>query len=202
MLCRSRKLAQMAAYFLSRANGGPMEHVKLMKLMYMADREAINRFGFSISEDEYWSMKLGPVLSQTLDLMSGYIDGKAQDEWDEWISAKEGHCVSLQEEKKKSDLDEFARAEIAVMDDVFNEFGNCSRWDLINYTHDNYKEWADPGDGRLPITLWDILEALGKPEGEIAAIVRKRERENRLRFAPLPSPPPFVEKTAPDVVHA
>jgi hypothetical protein len=38
----------MAAYFLNRA-GGSMEHVKLMKLMYLADRECMNQYWFPIS---------------------------------------------------------------------------------------------------------------------------------------------------------
>ena len=43
-----RKVAQIAAYFLHR-RGGCMSHLKLMKLMYLADREAFNRFGRSIT---------------------------------------------------------------------------------------------------------------------------------------------------------
>ena len=43
-----RKAAQVAAWFLRRS-GRRMAHLKLMKLMYLADREALNEFGFPIT---------------------------------------------------------------------------------------------------------------------------------------------------------
>jgi uncharacterized phage-associated protein len=89
----------MAAYFLFRAGGGPMEHVKLMKLMYLADREAMDLYWFPISDDEYYSMKMGPVLSLALNLMSGNEDPESQGVWGEWVSAKENYRVSLQRER-------------------------------------------------------------------------------------------------------
>jgi len=164
-----RKLAQMAAYFLHRNGGAPMEHVKLMKLMYLADREAMNIYGFPISNDEYYSMRMGPVLSLTLDLMGGNEGVEAQREWGEWVSDKENYQVSLQKkEMTESDLDELADEEISVLRKIFDSFCDWTMNRLIDYTH-TLKEWIDPGSGRLPITLRSIFEALEKPAAEIEA---------------------------------
>jgi uncharacterized phage-associated protein len=161
-LTNVRKLAQMAAYFLNRA-GGSMEHVKLMKLMYLADRECMNRYWFSISDDDYYSMRAGPVLSLTLDLMSDNEGAEAQGEWCEWVSIKQENHVSLQKKDlSETDIDELADEEIEVLKQVADRFGGWPLWDLVGYTH-KLKEWKDPGNGREQITIRSIFEALGKP---------------------------------------
>jgi uncharacterized phage-associated protein len=177
----------MAAYFLYRTDGGQMEHVKLMNLMYLADRKAIDLFGFSISNDEYWAMKMGPVLATVLNLMSGFEDLGSQKVWAEWVSAKENYQVSHQKKVTENDLDELADEEIAVLRDVFNEFGKWAMQNLINYTH-QLREWIDPGNSRLPITIRDILEALGKSETVIEMTLRKLERIATIRSSPISFP--------------
>ena len=63
---REEKVAQMAAYLLQK-RGGRMAYIKLMKLLYLADREYMISYGDSMSGDRAVSMKNGPVLSQTYD---------------------------------------------------------------------------------------------------------------------------------------
>ena len=46
-----------------------MEYIKLIKLMYLVDRAALNERGWPISTDVYVSMAHGPVLSRTYDLI-------------------------------------------------------------------------------------------------------------------------------------
>lgn len=44
-----RKAAQMAAFFLGQLLDRKMPHLKLMKLLYLSDREAVRAFGWPIS---------------------------------------------------------------------------------------------------------------------------------------------------------
>ncbi|MDR2560532.1 MAG: SocA family protein [Holophagales bacterium] len=170
-----------------------MEHIKLMKLMYLADRESIDIYGFSISDDEYWSMKKGPVLSLALDLMSGYGDKLPQAKWCEWVSAKENYRVSLCKKiDPEHNFNELASQEIDVMEKVIDQFGEYDVWRLVDYTHCSCKEWIDPGESRLRITFRAILEALGKSESVIEAILKKQKRIAAIRYGPLPFPIPFV----------
>jgi len=181
MLCRARKLAQMAAYFLRRGGDGPMDWVKLMKLMYLADRECMDQYWFPISYDEYYSMEKGPVLSMSLNLMNGsedpevkkWIDAESQQEWNNWVSPRVKFHVSPQKEIIGATLDELADEEIAVMERVFDKYGDWDMWDLVEHTHRYLKEWKEPPPGsRLQITLRSIFEALGKPADEIEAALR------------------------------
>ena len=66
-----RKVAQMAAFFLQQA-GGTLNILKLMKLLYLSEREAMNRYGEPLSYDAMVSMPHGPVLSMTYECMNGY----------------------------------------------------------------------------------------------------------------------------------
>ena len=128
-----RKVAQTAAFLLEK-RGGAMSHLKLMKLLYLADREAMNRYGISISGDHMVAMPHGPVLSMTLDYMDGGIESSPGG-WEEWISDKENHEVSLRKPIARGALDELSIAEIEVLEAVWNQFGKMDRWEIRNYTH-------------------------------------------------------------------
>jgi uncharacterized phage-associated protein len=60
-----RKRATQAAARLLDRRGGRMSYMQLLKLMYLADRNAILAYGRPTTYDWYVSMDHGPVLSQT-----------------------------------------------------------------------------------------------------------------------------------------
>lgn len=171
-----RKVAQIAAYLLQK-RGGKMSHLKLMKLMYLADRESYLQHGCSISEDCAVSMAKGPVLSQTLDLMDGDASVLTQKEWDSWISPKANHEVSLAHPINLHSLDELSASEICILDEIYKQYGHMGRWELAELTHD-FPEWHDPEKSMLPISTHDIFKALGKEANEVMGLMSILE-ENR-----------------------
>ena len=60
------KTTQAAARLLF-SNGGHMEVLKLVKLLYLADRKALLRWGRPLTFDRYFSLPHGPVLGVTVD---------------------------------------------------------------------------------------------------------------------------------------
>ena len=82
-LFNERKAAQAAAYLLCKA-GGSLNVLKLVKLMYLAERESLRRYGETITGDALVSMRNGPVLSATLDHINGLVPS-CQDGWDSLI---------------------------------------------------------------------------------------------------------------------
>jgi len=156
------KIAQMAAYLLQR-QGGTMYLLKLTKLLYLCEREAVARFGTLISGDMPVSMPQGPVLSQTLDLMNG-ASPPVPGGWDSWISDREGYSVSLNPEVEgfnRSHLDALSDAEINVLDRVWQQFGQMDRWEIRDWTHNNCAEWQDPNGSSLPIQMMQFFQAVG-----------------------------------------
>lgn len=158
-----RKATQMAAYFLHK-NGGRMNLLKLIKLMYLADRESLNECGFAISGNHYYSLDHGPVLSETLDLMRG---SEQSDYWDQWISERDGHFLSLR--NKDPEPDDFGRlspADCDIMDRIWRKFGSWGHWRIRDYTHKHCPEWQDPQGSSIPIKEQSIFEALGVPKDQ------------------------------------
>jgi len=167
MIFDETKATQIAAYFL-KLRGGQMHYIKLIKLMYMTDREGLLRWGLPISTDRHISMKNGPVLSNVFNLIT---DDRPKPFWSQFISPPMGdYEVRLLQE---APTDSLSRAEENLMQEVFAQFGHRNRWDLIENVMHNLPEWRDPGNSSLPIQIRDILKAGGESEQEIRAVLKE-----------------------------
>jgi uncharacterized phage-associated protein len=173
-----RKVAQMAAYLLSKG-GGKMSHLKLMKLMYLSDRESMSRYGMPISGDNVVAMPHGPVLSMTLNLTNGDVES-APGGWESLISDKANHELSLKHPVSVDELDELSAADFAVLDAVWNEFGAMGKWEIRDYTHEHCPEWKDPHGSSFPIPFERIFRALGKSDVEARELGARVESERSL----------------------
>jgi uncharacterized phage-associated protein len=159
MIFSELKVAQMAAYFLHR-RGGRMSYLKLMKLLYLADRASLEQYEASISDDTHVSMPQGPVLSTTLNLMTGQIDSP---EWRSWVTPHANYEVSLSRPVNDTDdLDELSEADVDILESVWRQFGHMERWELVKYTHDRLPEWVDPGRSSRPIDPRAVFVAVGR----------------------------------------
>ena len=143
-----------------------MSYIKLIKLLYIVDREALIRWGRIVTTDRHVSMDKGPVVSQIYDLITGDEPPDIEMFWHQHISAPQNFEVEVYNHPGN---DELSSAEEDLIDEVFEEHGRKSRWELVRYTHD-LPEWQDPGGSSLPITYRDILRAANKTEAEIAAV--------------------------------
>lgn len=173
-----RKAAQVAAYLLQK-RGGTMSHLKLMKLLYLSEREAMDRYERPITYDHFVSMPHGPVLSQTYEYMSGQTSSDDEQGWESWIADIEDHQVKLRCEVSRETLDLLSDSEIEVLNDIFKQYGNWNRWELRDYTHDECPEWKDPSGSSNPIPYSRVLEALGRDQeaaNDISAEIRDQQR--------------------------
>jgi len=179
MLFNDEKMAQMSAYFLQK-RGGRMSYLKLMKMLYLSDRKSLEVTGESISGDEHYSMRHGPILSQTYDLICGATDSEV---WDSWIRAESNHEVSLKRSFTLDDLGELSPFDIEVMDEVWEEVGKMKRWELVEYTH-RLPEWKSPGTSSAPIDPRSQFIALGKTAEQAedlhAALLERRALDRAL----------------------
>ena len=151
--------------------------MKLIKLMYIVDREALLRWGRPISTDRYVSMDHGPVLSKTLDLINAGKDPKEKGVWFKHISEPRGYVVTL---VKDSPLDELSRAEEKLIREVDQKFGHKDKWELVRFLH-TLPEWKDPNGSAIQIDYRDILEAGDKTEREVVAIEDELKALGRFR---------------------
>lgn len=181
------KAAQVAAWFLAQSNGS-MTILKLMKLLYLADRRALQDLERTITGDRMVSMPHGPVLSQTLELANGQSPS-CPGGWDDWMRDRADRTISLQEgvTPSRESLNCISDAEFAVLQRVQNDFGNWDAIRLRDYTHKHCPEWQDPNGSSVRIRYTSVLEAVGKAPEQARAIADRirEEREVDAIFAGL-----------------
>lgn len=172
MTYNARKAAQTVAFFALKTNAKSIFVIKAVKLVYLADRESLRRFGFPIQMEPRVSMTRGPVNSFTYDHIKGETPPQEDGGWSAFLSDREDHRVGLSNPNLTvDDLDELSDADIQVLDSVWNDFGNMDRWDLVAWTHNkaNLPEWNDPNGSSRPISVEDILRAINAPAPEAQA---------------------------------
>ncbi|WP_254845782.1 Panacea domain-containing protein [Edwardsiella tarda] len=179
------KTAQMAGYLLLK-RGGRMAYVKLMKLLYLADREYMITYGDSMTGDRAVSMDNGPVLSKTYDLLKS---GSSEEEspWDDWIAGETNFEVSLKKAVHGLDddaFDELSKANKRILDNIFDRYGKYKRFELCELTHRICAEWQDPHGSSVPINPKDIFIAGGRSESEAEELIKHmRERDSLKQFS-------------------
>jgi len=166
MKFNEKKTTQAASKFLLLARG-QMNYMKLIKLLYLTDREALIRWSRPVTGDKYFSMKHGPVLSEVLDLLNEAPVPGNESFWPQHISAPSNYEVKLVQEAGR---DELSEAEEELIDEIYQKFGRFEPFRLVDYLHANLPEWKPVTAGCEPIRYADILEAGKKSSKEISAI--------------------------------
>ncbi|MBZ5626471.1 MAG: SocA family protein, partial [Acidobacteriia bacterium] len=165
-----RRATEAAARFL-KLRGGRMSYLKLIKLLYLLDRETLLRWGRPVTTDRYVSMDNGPVVSRIYDLIREERAPGTDPIWRHYISAPQEWEVALLADLE---TDELSRAEEALIDEIYAAYGKMTRWDLVRVSHD-LPEWQDPNGSAIPIQYRDILRAGNKTETEVAAVEAELE---------------------------
>ncbi len=162
-----KKATQIAGMLLKlRQQGGRMSYMKLIKLMYLIDRAALLRWGWSMTGDSYVSMENGQVLSTTYDLIKHQYLGRPY--WRTFISERFGDSeVKL---VKEPEADELSRADRELIEEIFREFGYWDRWALAAYTHD-LPEYKDTSGPSIPVGYDEVLRAERVPDERIEDIL-------------------------------
>lgn len=167
------KTTQLVARLLERS-GGTQNVLKLVKLVYLADRRALVLGGRLITQDRLVSMPHGPVNSATLNLINDERAPAERTVWHSHISERKGYEVSL---LRQAGVSALSRFEVEIIDQVFAEFGHIEKFALRDMTHE-LPEWCDPHGGSMPIHLHEILEREGFSEDEAREIEHTLEHES------------------------
>ena len=151
-----------------------MNGIKLMKLLYLVDREAILRWGRPVTTDCFVAMGHGPVLSRIYALVAEGEDPRAAPSaWSTAITRLRDGDVGLGDGLDRRHL---SKAESDLLDEIFREHGAKSQWDLADLAR-SLPEWRDPQGSAVPMEIQDILAAAGsagtprpEPEDELQGL--------------------------------
>jgi uncharacterized phage-associated protein len=168
------KAVEAAATLLKLHDREPMKYLGLLKMLYIADRIALQRIEQPITGDSYVSMDRGPVLSGVYDLIKGLPVGDALPLWSRFISPRNSdYDVRLLSDPGDGELCE---EEEAILKEVYQSFGHIDPFAVCEWTHD-LPEWRDPHGSAIPILVEDILHNVGKTKEQIEEIDREVMRE-------------------------
>ncbi|MEO8429730.1 MAG: type II toxin-antitoxin system antitoxin SocA domain-containing protein [Verrucomicrobiota bacterium] len=170
------KATEVACQFVRR-EGGTINIMKLVKLVYLLDRLSLGRRGIPLVGGAYFSLPNGPITSEFLDLInSGCLSGQADCHWDDYLSDREGHEVALKAEAPSEHL---SPAEVDLINEIYREHGKKDQWELRDWCHEHCEEWTPLEHGRDLIRLERIARAVGKTAEQIE---RLKEDARELNF--------------------
>jgi len=131
-----------------------MNYMKLVKLLYFAERKALELYEHPITYDDYSSLPKGPVLSSTLNLAKGRYPHS--DYWDQYIELS-GRAVRIKGEYPK--LKKLSPADVKLLNQIFDELGQYNQFQLADMS-EKLPEWKDPKGSSFPIELDELLQKL------------------------------------------
>lgn len=170
------KAIQAAGVLLRFDHGEKVGILRLMKLLYIADREALKESGRTITGDRYAALDNGPILSTLYNIIKDE-DTRAT-EWRKYVD-KERYWLTP---KADPGVGQLSRFEVRKLNEVATRFAGEDVWEIVKFTH-TFPEWKDnapPEKSSKPIPLEDILKALGMAD-EAERIKKELSEEAALR---------------------
>jgi len=169
---KARKSTQAAAFLLKLCNGKKDKYL-LLKMIYLADRAALEKWNISITGDEPYSMEYGPVPSNIYDLTKGGIRHGC--EWETAIETVQKETLVL---RSDPGTDELSEDEMALLRETFDKYKDFTFDKMKDYCHSLPEYDKTVGKGSKPISIVTMFKTLGRPEkiGEIADSILEMER--------------------------
>jgi len=156
--------ARHATLWLLKRHGA-LDHIKLLKLVFLADVEHLRKYGRPVVGGEYFAMEHGPVASE---LKLARIIGTA---------AVNDFTLRGVEEP---DEDQLSETDLEILRDVNERYGAWDRYRLSNYTHQFEawkRNWKQDDDRRsFPIPYDDILREVADEMRDLVKDSQDAER--------------------------
>lgn len=160
-------IQQMLRYLISGVDA-PMRKIPVMKLVYLADRYHLRKYGRSISRSKYCAMNKGPVpfdaRNEMEQLENGWtiVDGIT-------ATLSCGHNMFSATKPSDGELDHLSQTDIEALDAALNVAKQIGADNLVDYTH-NFPEWAihknalnkDDPESSVPMDVADFFNAAPK----------------------------------------
>ena len=156
-----RKAVQTLNFFALK-EGGKINKMKAIKLIWLADRAHLRKFGRPLIADQYFAMPFGPVPSSTKDLAenNSFLADDEKKYRDEFISLKSYNVHS----EREPDKIVFSQTDLEIMESIYENFGRIKEFELSEISH-KYPEWKkfetalQQGEGsRFPMNYLDFFE--------------------------------------------
>ena len=164
---KERKATQVAALLIKHNGGQSIDKYKLLKLIYLVDRKALELWGHPVTYDTPTNFPYGPT-GPTPSHMYDLIDppkrnlketSSISSYWSQFFSNYgDGHTVCLL--GLCPGVGDLSPAEIGLIHEIFEEFGHKTFGELEEYFQ-ALPEYKDTGGLSGPIKWETLLQAVG-----------------------------------------
>jgi len=139
MLGFNYKKAVQALDLLAIKAGGTLNKMKAIKIIWLSDRMHLRKYGRTITGDEYFAMKNGPVPSGTKDILqhSDFLSDTAKDYASEYITEVD---VYNYKSLIAPEMDEFSDSDLDIIETVLSNYGGLNHFELSQLSH-SFPEW-------------------------------------------------------------
>lgn len=158
-----------AAVLLITLEGGNLEYMKLVKLLYNIDREALKRWGRPITFDVMFSLPQGQILSGVLDMAKK----RWSETWNKHIANTDRYHLMVTNPLE----DYLSAAEVALIKEIQKQYVGWDGQDMGKEHKDasKFPEYSDPDGGRIETRYEVLLRHLGFSEEDISDIAQEFE---------------------------
>jgi len=150
------RVTQAAAFLVKCSGSNRMPYLKLLKLLYFADRESLLEKGYPITGDDAFAMDYGPVLTRVYDYIKCQIRAGA-DVWSKYFCTS-GYDIELVGDPGTGELSRYDRR---ILEAVHDRYKDRDGFDVSHLSHD-FPEWKEvyKEGTSTPIPIETILKAL------------------------------------------
>lgn len=171
MITSTCKKTTQAINYFARKKEGQINKMKAIKLIYLADRYHLRKYGRPIVGDTYWAMKLGPVGSYTLnvaDLSEVNLDGDCLKYSREYLSHPKNDSKNQEIlSRKEVEMGVFSQTDIEAFERIYQEFGDKDQFELARVVTHRYPEWSkfkkDIESGKIRRAPMDYIDFFKNP---------------------------------------
>lgn len=135
----SDKKAIQALNFFAAKEGGKINRMKAIKLIWLSDRAHLRKFGRTILSDRYYAIKFGPIPSKakTLSESNPPVEDYIIEYRDKYVEPLGRYTI---QSKSKPELNVFSETDIEAMEAIYKTFGDKDKFQLSDLSH-NFPEW-------------------------------------------------------------
>lgn len=128
-----------ALNYLAQKEGGVINKLKVIKLIWLVDRYHLRKYGRPITNDTYYAMNFGPVGSSVKDIAQCSVLSDQEESYTkEFLKCDEAKLFV--QSVKNVDSEIFSDSEIEALDAVYSECGQWDQFKLADFSH-NFPEW-------------------------------------------------------------
>lgn len=133
------KKAVQSLNYLASKEGGEMNKMKALKLIWLSDRFNLRQFGRTITGDEYYALPNGPIPSATRDILetSNFLDDTASDYSSAYLTATSKYDFKS---VHQPNLKVLSQSDKQSLDLIYDNFGNFDHFVLSEISH-LFPEW-------------------------------------------------------------